>query len=397
MIEAPTFPNLTVATPHGPVPLGFVRAEDRIYLAAQDRAARWPLEILRTGIAHLRLPEGPGVGRARLVTAVEERQEALSMFLAKYGPDGFRRWYASPARLVRIDLGPSAPTGATDPGQYYRWLEDEFDSIATDYDHHILGNRINRLLRDRSLAWLRPHFASAKFLLDIGCGSGMETLPLLRAGHEILAVDISEAMLEVVRAKARAEGLQEQLRTRRVAARELETLVTEWGEGSIGGAYSTYGALNCEPDLTPVATALGRLLPGGASFVAGVYNRWCLFEIAGYGISGRPGRARARWKNPVLVGSSRFCVDVFAYSVPSFQRIFEGAFDVVRTEGVAVILPPSDLSLYAEKLSRRFEQLAEIDRAMGPRWPWNMLGDHFLMTLERRTGRTSGEPGRPGG
>ncbi|MFZ0699053.1 MAG: methyltransferase domain-containing protein [Thermoplasmata archaeon] len=376
--------SLSLATPRGPVPLGFVREGERIYLAAQARSASWPLEILRSGVARLCLPEGPTIGRAGLVTDPAEADLALSWFLVKYGPDLFERWYATPARIVRIDLDPNASIEPFGADRYYEWLEAEFDSIAADYDQHILGNRINRLLRDRSLAWLKPRFQSARRLLDLGCGSGMETLPLLREGHEILAVDLSERMLEVVRTKARAEGLQERLTTRRLAARDLGRLVGEWGEGSIHGAYSTYGALNCESDLTPVAAALGQLLPPGASFVAGVYNRWCLFEILGYGLTGRPGRAQARWKNPVLVGSSRFCVDVYAQSVRSFQNAFRPSFDPVRTEGVAVILPPSDLAAYAETFSRHFEHWAEFDRWVGRRWPWNGLGDHFLLTLERR-------------
>jgi SAM-dependent methyltransferase len=382
--DLPSVGNLTLDTARGPVPLGYVRTADRVYLVTQQRTAQWPLEILRRGVAHIRLPEGASVGRARLVTDARERDDTLALFREKYGPERFHRWYASPARVVRIDLDPAVSDEPPGPAHYYDWLEAEFDSIAGDYDHHILGNRINRLLRDRSLAWLGPHFESAHFLLDLGCGSGMETLPLLRAGHEILAVDLSEQMLEVVRTKARAEGLQEQLTTRRLAARELGALISERGTGSIDGAYSTYGALNCEPDLAPVASGLARLLPGGASFVAGVYNRWCGFEMLGYGLSGRPGRARARWRNPVLVGSSRFCVDVYAYSVPSFRRIFNASFESVRTEGVAVVLPPSDLAVYAEKFARHFDRLANIDRRVGLWWPWNLFGDHFLITLQRR-------------
>ena len=393
--EAASAHSLTLATRGGGVPLGFVRSGNRIYLVARQRAAQWPLEVLRSGIAQLRLPEGTLSGHARLVTDPQERTEVLGRFRAKYGPEGFERWYASPARVLQVELGTSAPREAGDPVHYYDWLEAEFNSIAGEYDRHILGNRINRLLRDRSLAWLRPHFASSRFLLDIGCGSGMETLPLLRSGHEILAVDISEQMLEVVRAKARAEGLQERLHTQRLAARDLGALVAGWGEGSVDGAYSTYGALNCEPDLAPVASALARLLPGGASFVAGVYNRWCLFEMLGYGLSGRPGRARARWTNPVLVGTSRFCVDVYAYSVPSFRRIFDAAFVAIRTEGVAVVLPPSDLAIYAEKLSHHFGRLANLDRAIGGRWPGNLFGDHFLLTLERRADGGSGAKSPP--
>jgi len=274
---------------------------------------------------------------------------------------------------------------AAGPGEYQQWLESEFDNVADDYDRHITGNRMNRLLRDRSLAQLRPLFRSARRLLEIGCGSGMETLPLLREGHEVVAVDVSDRMLAVVRGKARAEGLSERLSTEKMGAAELPTLVARYGEGSFEGAYSTYGALNCEPDLRPIPGALARLLSREGAFLAGVYNRWCLSELLGYSLTGQFARAGGRRANPIRVGASRFCIDVYAYSGWEFARLFAPWFEPVRVEGVPVLLPPSDLTSYAEKFSRRFATLAGWDAWVGRRWPFAYLGDHFLMTFRPRS------------
>ncbi len=261
-------------------------------------------------------------------------------------------------------------------------MEAEFDNIAEEYDHHITGNRMNRLLRDRSLALLQPTFRSARRLLEIGCGSGMETLTLLQEGHEVVAVDISEKMLEVVRHKARTAGVGERFTGVRARASELGGLVPALGP-PFDGAYSTYGALNCEPALRPVSDALARLLPPGGTFVAGIYNRWCLFELAGYGITFQWGRALGRRLNPVPVGASRFCVDTYAYSVPEFIGQFRPEFSPVRTFGVPVFLPPSDLTAYSERFARHFDSLANADRAFGSLWPLSALGDHFLAVLVR--------------
>ncbi len=375
--------SLSLATDRGPLPLGFVRSGPRVYLVARQRAALWPVDLLREGHARLQLPGGESViGPVELVTQTGDRKEVLDLFRAKYGPEQFRRWYDAPARILRVDLDRAGDPD--DAGRYRRWIESEFDNIADDYDRHILGNRVNRLLRDRSLAWLRTVFAPSRNLLEIGCGSGMETIAMLELGHEITAVDISEAMLDVVRRKARAGGLAERLRVVHLRARDLGTLANEVGPAAFEGAYSTYGALNCEPDLRPVVAGVGRLLPPGHRFVAGVYNRWCLFESLGYALALQPGRAAGRWRNPVRVGTSRFCVDVFAFSAPEFRRICAPEFSVERIEGVPVIIPPSDLSGYVEKLTDRFARWAGWDARVGRYWPGALLGDHFLMTLVRR-------------
>ncbi len=375
--------SLRLYLPTGPIRLGFVQEDGVVYLVARARAARWPVELLRSGSADLALPDGRVRGTPQLVSDRNDQARVLGLFREKYGTDRFARWYERPARVLRVTLEDGQPDHGPGTDHYYEWLQSEFDNVAPDYDHHITGNRMNRLLRDRSLAWLGPRFAGSPRLLEIGCGSGMETLPLLRAGHEIVAVDISEQMLATVRSKAEREGLASRLETRRLRARDLDRLVPDFGPGNLDGAYSTYGALNCEPDLAPIPAALHRLLKPEAPFVAGVYNRWCLFEMAGYGASLQTARALGRRQNPVPVGGSRFCVDVYAHSVADFRRLFGNGFSVERVEGVPVVLPPSDLASYAEKFSRHFERLAGWDARIGARWPFNRLGDHFLMTFVR--------------
>ncbi|MGI0151019.1 MAG: methyltransferase domain-containing protein [Thermoplasmata archaeon] len=386
---------LALATADGFVPLGYVREGWTVYLVARSVHARWPTELLRVGRADLSLPDGPVRGRASLVVDPGERARILDLFRRRYGDAQYERWYARPARVVRVDAGPSG--GPPPPGDaYYRWLSDEFDNIAVDYDKHITGNRMNRLLRDRSLALLRPTFAGARHLLEIGCGSGMETVPMLRDGHEILAVDISQAMLDVVRAKARVEGLSERLRTERRPARELAALVASHGPGAFDGGYSTYGALNCEPELGTIPPALYALLRSDTAFLAGVYNRWCAFEIVGYTLAGQFARAWGRRTNPVRVGASRFCVDVYAHSVGELVRQFRPGFLPERVEGTPVFLPPSDLAGYAERFAARFDTLARWDARLGARYPFSHWGDHFLLLFRRRAGAGCGPPGLPG-
>lgn len=368
----------------GAVPLGFAIEGDSLYLVARDRAARWPVQVLRSGVARVRVGSRDAIGRAGLITDPAERQRVLGLFLARYGASDFERWYAEPARVLRVQLGGSWQLPP--PAELYQeWLSAEFDNVAADYDRHITGNRMNRLLRDRSLSELRRSMGKARRLLEVGCGSGMETLPLLEDGHELVCVDISERMLEVVREKAVRAGVSERVTTVHLSANCLSTLTARFGTDSFDGAYSTYGALNCEAELEPFAASLAALLRPGAPFVAGVYNRYCLFEAVGYGLTGRWGRAVGRLRSPTPVGSSRFCVDVYALSPAEFRHRFERWFTVERLQGVPVVLPPSDLAGYAERYSRKFDRLARWDRAVGSRWPFRLLGDHFLMTLRRRS------------
>jgi len=379
---APEPDTLELIIPGRSIPLGFVRESEVVYLVGRDRGAQWPVELLRTGSASLGISNRRARGSVDLLVDLAEKDRVLDAFRRKYGSRRFERWYGNPARVLRVRLGPE-PAALGGEDHYYDWLTAEFDNVADDYDRHILGNRINRLLRDRSLAELRRTFEQAGHLLEIGCGSGMETLPLLREGREIFCVDISERMLDVVREKARREGFGERLRTERLPAALIGQLLRVLGPGAFDGAYSTYGALNCEADLAPIPPALHGLLGPGKRFVAGVYNRWCAFEVIGYSLTGQFRRAFGRAGRPVRVGSSRFCVDVFAHSPSAFERAFDPWFDREHVAAVPVLLPPSDLVGYAEKFGQGFDRLDHLDRALSTRWPFRLLGDHFLMTLRR--------------
>jgi SAM-dependent methyltransferase len=384
-VDAPENPreSLRLRVPGTEVPLGFVRKGSTVFLIARERSAQWPVDALRNGSVSLTLRGEVREGAIFLVADPPAREGILDLFRAKYGATLFARWYEKPARVLRVELAPSGEA-PDHPPVYLDWLEAEFDNVADDYDRHITGNRMNVLLRDRSLRRLRPLFRGEGRLLEIGCGSGMETLHMLREGHSVVAVDISSRMLAVVREKARREGLAERLTTEKLRAVDLAQLLGRYGEGAFDGGYSTYGALNCEPDLRPVPPALARLIAPGGKFLAGVYNRWCLTELVGYSLSLQPRRAFGRRRNPIPVGASRFCIDVFAYSAWEFERLCHPYFRVESIEGVPVFLPPSDLTSYAEKFARHFDTLARWDAWMGRRWPLTGLGDHFLMTLERR-------------
>lgn len=372
---------LEVLLPHGSVPLGYATHDGLVYLIARERSAQWPIELLRAQWAQLRWAGGGSSGAVELVSEPAEREQIFALFRSKYGDEGFRRWYEHPARVLRVRPADAGPAASGE--RYYAWIQTEFDNIADEYDRHITGNRMNMLLRNRSLARLRPLFAGRDPILEVGCGSGMETLPMLRAGHEMTVVDISDRMLDVVRAKAEQAGTGERLHAVLSRARDLEALVDELGASRFAGAYCTYGALNCEAELEPVARGFARLLAPGAPLFLGVYNRWCLFELVGYGLTLRPERALGRRGHPVRVGGSRFCVDVYAYTPEEVETAFAPYFVPRALEGVPVLLPPSDLTLHAERFSRKFATLAGWDARIGAWWPFRSLGDHFLLTLER--------------
>ncbi|MEM9603740.1 MAG: bifunctional 2-polyprenyl-6-hydroxyphenol methylase/3-demethylubiquinol 3-O-methyltransferase UbiG [Pseudomonadota bacterium] len=105
-----------------------------------------------------------------------------------------------------------------------------------------------------------------KRVLDVGCGGGIFSEALARAGAEVTGIDLASQALEVARQHAADSGLQIDYRT--VSA-----------EQHADEAHGQYDAVSClemlehVPDPTAVVRALGSLVaPGGHVFLS-TFNR----------------------------------------------------------------------------------------------------------------------------
>jgi SAM-dependent methyltransferase len=76
----------------------------------------------------------------------------------------------------------------------YEPLAPLYDRFTAAYDHERWLAAVERLAREHGLAGQR--------LLDVGCGSGKSFLPMLERGYDVVACDISPAMVEEARRKA---------------------------------------------------------------------------------------------------------------------------------------------------------------------------------------------------
>lgn len=364
------------------VTLAFASKSENVYLISDSFSNRWPSEILRSGTALLRIGTNEVKGEARLITSTSEKSSVMDLFRRKYGQEYVDNYFPRPGRFIAVSTGNVKEIGKWG---YYQWLESEFDNIADEYDHHILDNRVNSLLRERSVELMKRVFPRRNHLLEIGCGTGTETLEMLKQGFEITATDISSRMIENIKEKARKEGLQERLTLHKLRAGRTSELVDLYGNQYFDGIYSNYGALNCEERIGDVPVQIHALLKDGGSFVTGVYNRYCLSELLAYAATFQLRKARDRLRKFSKEGHSRFCVDVYSYSPSEFYSLFRHYFRLRSLHGVPVVIPPSNMEKYVEKFTSHFDALKRVDRVIGNVWPFRAMGDHFLMVLDRKS------------
>jgi len=271
----------------------------------------------------------------------------------------------------------------------YQATSHAFDAVAPEYDasYGPTGNAVMVWLRQENLTLLEETFPPGSRLLEIGCGTGEEALHLASVGRTILATDISPKMASQTLAKAAAAGLADSVSALALPAGQISALHPRV---PFDGAYASFGALNCEPDLKRFATGLTRLLRPGGCFVCSVMARWCPFEIVWYLLHGRPRTAMRRLRHgwqiaPVAGGDHvRVNVPVRYLSASDIAHAFTPDFDLRRVFSLPLLLPPP----YLDDLFRRhralFAQLESWERRLRDRWPWRNTGDHLALVLRKR-------------
>ncbi|MDQ3707129.1 MAG: methyltransferase domain-containing protein [Chloroflexota bacterium] len=269
-----------------------------------------------------------------------------------------------------------------------------FTRYAPYYDAEQHGNAITRWTRARSLQVLRRTFRPGDMVLEIGCGTGEEALYLAARGVEVLATDAAEGMIEVVRAKIAATQASRDSAIRVIprvlAAREIGRLVAEYGQSSFAGAYSSFGPLNCEPDLRPIASAFAELIQPTGKVVISLLNRYCAWETIWHLAKLQPRVAFRRWGGYAEAtvrsewGEQR--IPVYYWTPGAVERLFSPYFVTTRRTALTWALPPPYLERLVKGRPGLFRLLARLELRLAHFWPLNSLGDHVVLEMSRKLG-----------
>ncbi|HYA71240.1 MAG TPA: methyltransferase domain-containing protein [Thermoplasmata archaeon] len=323
-----------------PVPLLFVGLDSRVYVLPSDPPGDWLSAAVREGEVDVRWPDGTLQRAAARLRSGRPLLEALQARLAeKYGAAVWTKYFAT--TRVALELTPGESPPERDPHDRIRG---EFDSVADVYDGRLAQQPVEQYLKERVADLAIRALEGLDPILEIGPGTGYHTLRLLAAGHRVVAVDISERMLEQLQARATAGGWADRLELRLGAAAELAAATRSDRPGSFGGAFSAFGALDLERDLTSTVDALARLVRPTGRFAFAALNRpgWSpvLWELA----MARPLAAGARLRPTIPADVIRYPLTLYPRSPLDWDRMLAPRFVGESVQAVSVLAPPFDAS-----------------------------------------------------
>lgn len=247
-----------------------------------------------------------------------------------------------------------------------------FDRLASRYDEIWTRTVAGRLEREAVWQILDPLFAPGQRLLDVGCGTGVDSLHLAQRGIHVHAIDASAEMVRITRSRLQGQRIDVT-----AAARQMPLECLPMKE-NFDGALLNFGVLNCVKDLPGAARSLAAALRPGAPLLLCFMGRFYLWESLRFGLRLQPAKAIRRWRRGAVIASldgSR--LPVYYRSFAEIRAAFEPHFSLVSRQGIGVFVP------FCGIIPRAARLLARLDHAIAT-WPGlRAIGDHQLAVFLR--------------
>jgi SAM-dependent methyltransferase len=261
-----------------------------------------------------------------------------------------------------------------------------FDRLASHYDA-VADGELFTLMRRRThdvfLRWFKPGCR----VLDIGCGTGLDTAFLAAHGVRVVACDPSEAMVGRTLSRLHAQGVSGRTTVMPSGLHTIEMFLDALGEREpFDGIVSNFGALNCVQCLEPLHLLARNALQPGGTVILGLMSRTCAVETLYFALTGRRELLQRRRSDvPVLVPVAGVQVPTFYHRTADVSAVLKRELNLVAITGIGVLLPPPYLEPRWQRVPAFVRtRLAAVDSAIASIPPFNRLGDHVLLQFTKR-------------
>jgi ubiquinone/menaquinone biosynthesis C-methylase UbiE len=269
-----------------------------------------------------------------------------------------------------------------DTKQYLENTRKAFDSAAGTFDADDSSNGI--------LLWMRAcvhrlylnSFSAGSRLLELNAGTGIDAVFLAEKGINVYATDISPNMINVLAEKVRMLGLNKQIQYEVKSFDSINTIT----QSDFDGVISNFGGLNCIPDFSQLSIDIHTRLKPGGRIIAAVINKICPWEIFYYMLKLDFKTAFRRFKKQGIDANlNGEKIRTFYFTPGGFGKFFSHGFKIKKIYSHGLLTPPPYLVGFYNKLKPLIRLLMKTDELIKGIYPFNRLGDHFIIVLEKPT------------
>ena len=250
----------------------------------------------------------------------------------------------------------------------------DFDNAAEAYDREFTYSKIGQVQRKRVWDYILKLKAkhSIRNVLELNCGTGEDAQFLTRLGYRVLATDISDAMLNIAKAKSKQNKLE-------VTFSQLDLRQPSLDKKTkFDLVFSNFGGLNCidYKQLAFISTWLNEHLNDKAHIVLVIMPTKSIIDNWYRVVNRQATISKTREKDKVLaVNVDGQTIKTYYFGPNDVATVFKG-FDIVKIKSIGYV--PSFLNN-----SKLLFPLLLIDKILYLLNYRPNKSDHFLIHLQK--------------
>ncbi len=255
-----------------------------------------------------------------------------------------------------------------------------WDSYAPVYDEK--KKDFDLYLRHKNLKILKSFFSPGQILLEVGCGTGTESIEMLNYGCKLVLTDISFEMLKIAQRK-----ITKFVDTNNQNLTKIINLPAEYIDSfkiQFDGAYSSFGVLNCITDINNFFQKLYKVLKPNSYFITSIINRWYWgdFIFFALGITNYLRKRLKGWGYITLDGKETNAIARY-YSINDIKNFSKNFFSIETCYALPFLLPPAYLKPI-ERLPQKFLNVIDkLESILWHRFPFKYFGEQTVIILKR--------------
>jgi ubiquinone/menaquinone biosynthesis C-methylase UbiE len=260
--------------------------------------------------------------------------------------------------------------------------KDAFSLQAPVFDQLFGSDGIIQYKRERVRAHLLPYLNKQDQILELNAGTGEDAMYFAALGYTVHATDISEMMQQVLQEKIYKNRLQHLVTTECCSFNRMDELQQR---GPYDHIFSNFAGLNCTNNLFGILNSCATVLkPGGMIHIV-IMPPFCLWETLLL-LRGKFSTATRRWlhtRKGVTAKVEGKPFRCWYYSASQVRKAMKGKYQVLKTEGLCTIVPPSYITGFDKKYPVLFRRFCSLETKLKSSWPWNAMGDYYIMSLQK--------------
>lgn len=259
-------------------------------------------------------------------------------------------------------------------------VSEAFSKQSPFFDDIDKGNSIIGWMRGRVRAEVLRYIELGSEMLELNCGTGIDSVFFAQKGFRVLATDNAEGMLLQLDNKIELLKLHENLTTQRCSFNNLEQLQPR----RFDYVFSNFGGLNCTDNLQKVLTDIDAVLKPGGYFTLVIMPVVCPWEIFML-FKGYFKTAFRRFKKSGTMAHLEGVHFKCYYYNPSYiTKRLSSQYELVSLKGLSIVVPPPYIEHFREKHSSVFSLLEKIENRIWNRKPFNRWCDHYMITMKKK-------------